>query len=39
MLNYIVGVLEDLGTEDGFDVEGFVEMMEAFIPGFAELNR
>ena len=33
-----VSVLEDLGTEDGFDVEGFVEM-ESYIPGFAKLNR
>ncbi len=39
MLNYIVGVLEDIGTEDSFDVDGFVEMMEAYIPGFSELNR
>ncbi|KAG9338236.1 hypothetical protein JZ751_026040 [Albula glossodonta] len=42
ILSYITGVLEDLGSQDSveenFDVEAFVEMLEAYIPGFAEIN-
>uniref|UniRef100_A0A4W5QLU4 CUE domain containing 2 n=1 Tax=Hucho hucho TaxID=62062 RepID=A0A4W5QLU4_9TELE len=34
LLSYITGVLEDL--EENFDVEVFVEMLETYIPGFAE---
>lgn len=43
ILSYITGVLEDLGSqesvEENFDVEVFVEMLEAYIPGFAEIDR
>lgn len=43
LLSYITGVLEDLGSqgsvEENFDVEVFVEMLEAYIPGFAEIDR
>ena len=39
VLNYIVGILEDLGTEDCFDVDDFVEMMDAYIPGFTDINK
>nr|XP_015201954.1 PREDICTED: CUE domain-containing protein 2 isoform X1 [Lepisosteus oculatus] len=42
ILSYITGVLEDLGSqesvEENFDVEVFVEMLEAYIPGFAEVD-
>lgn len=43
LLSYITGVLEDLGSqqsvEENFDVEVFGEMLEAYIPGFAEIDR
>lgn len=43
LLSYITGVLEDLGSqqsvEENFDVEDFAEMLEAYIPGFAEIDR
>ncbi|XP_043240129.1 CUE domain-containing protein 2-like [Amphibalanus amphitrite] len=39
VLSYVVGILEDLGEdEDGFDVEGFTEMLEAYIPEFSEIR-
>ncbi|XP_055358335.1 CUE domain-containing protein 2 isoform X2 [Betta splendens] len=42
LLSYITGVLEDLGSqqcvEENFDVEVFAEMLEAYIPGFAEID-
>lgn len=42
LLSYITGVLEDLGSpetvEESFDVEVFAEMLEAYIPGFAEID-
>ncbi|XP_020486556.1 CUE domain-containing protein 2 [Labrus bergylta] len=42
LLSYITGVLEDLGSQQGveenFDVEVFGEMLEAYIPGFAEIE-
>ncbi|XP_006812547.1 CUE domain-containing protein 2-A-like [Saccoglossus kowalevskii] len=38
VLSYLVSVLEDLDTEDEFDVDEFTEMMEAYIPGFADIN-
>ena len=39
VLSYVVGVLEDLGEdEDGFDVEGFTEMLAAYSPEFAEIK-
>ncbi|XP_025007341.1 CUE domain-containing protein 2 isoform X1 [Gallus gallus] len=40
--SYITGVLEELGSpessEETFDMDTFVEMMEAYIPGFAEIQ-
>ena len=43
LLSYITGVLEDLGSqgsvEENFDVEDFVEMLEAYIPGFGEIDK
>lgn len=43
LLSYITGMLEDLGSqqsvEENFDVEVFGEMLEAYIPGFAEIDR
>ncbi|KPP63711.1 CUE domain-containing protein 2-like [Scleropages formosus] len=42
LLSYITGVLENLGSQDSmeenFDVEVFIEMLEAYIPGFAEID-
>lgn len=42
LLSYITGVLEDLGSqeseEENFDVEVFVEMLEAYIPGFSDID-
>ncbi|XP_062851308.1 CUE domain-containing protein 2 [Trichomycterus rosablanca] len=42
LLSYITGVLEDLGSqasvEENFDVEMFVEMLEAYIPGFSNID-
>ncbi|XP_031697908.1 CUE domain-containing protein 2 [Anarrhichthys ocellatus] len=42
LLSYITGVLEDLGSqqsvEENFDVEVCAEMLEAYIPGFAEID-
>ncbi|KAM8924061.1 CUE domain-containing protein 2 [Pelodytes ibericus] len=40
--SYVTGVLEELGSqdspEDDFDMESFVEMLEAYIPGFSEIG-
>ncbi|NXN08734.1 CUE2A protein, partial [Indicator maculatus] len=40
--SYITGVLEELGSpessEETFDMDTFLEMMEAYIPGFAEIH-
>ncbi|KAI8504664.1 CUE domain-containing protein 2 [Branchiostoma belcheri] len=42
VLQYMTGVLEDLGSpdssEDSFDVDQFVEMMEAYQPGFGQID-
>ncbi|XP_072165652.1 CUE domain-containing protein 2-A-like [Diadema setosum] len=38
VLSYMLGVLEDLGSDDGFEVESFVEMMQAYIPGFEAVS-
>ncbi|CAH1269149.1 CUEDC2 [Branchiostoma lanceolatum] len=42
VLQYMTGVLEDLGTpdssEDSFDVDQFVEMMDAYQPGFGQID-
>ncbi|XP_018418007.1 PREDICTED: CUE domain-containing protein 2 isoform X1 [Nanorana parkeri] len=41
-VSYVTGVLEELGTqetsEDDFDMETFLEMLEGYIPGFAEIG-
>lgn len=41
--SYITGVLEELGSpessEETFDMDTFIEVMEAYIPGFAEIPR
>ncbi|XP_069466576.1 CUE domain-containing protein 2 [Ambystoma mexicanum] len=40
--SYITSILEELGSpescEENFDMETFVEMMEAYIPGFADIS-
>ncbi|XP_071419625.1 CUE domain-containing protein 2 isoform X1 [Pithys albifrons albifrons] len=40
--SYITGILEELGSpessEEIFDMDTFVEMMEAYIPGFAKIH-
>ena len=38
-LDYIVSILEQLGEDDSFDVEEFLEIMMAYIPEFKEVNR
>ncbi|KAM4851447.1 CUE domain-containing protein 2 isoform 4-T4 [Thomomys bottae] len=43
IFSYVLGVLEDLGplgpSEENFDMESFIEMMEAYVPGFAHIPR
>ncbi|XP_075072721.1 CUE domain-containing protein 2 isoform X3 [Mixophyes fleayi] len=40
--SYVTGVLEDLGSQDSseedFEMETFVEMLEGYIPGFADIG-
>lgn len=42
VLNYVLGILEDLGDGNGsseeMDVDEFIEMMDAYIPGFASID-
>ncbi|XP_075466824.1 CUE domain-containing protein 2 [Ascaphus truei] len=42
VFSYITGVLEELGSQDSseedFEIESLVEMMEGYIPGFAEIG-
>ena len=41
VLNYIIGIIEDLdveGSTDETEVEQFLEMMEAYIPGFDKIK-
>ncbi|XP_075790683.1 CUE domain-containing protein 2 isoform X2 [Pelodiscus sinensis] len=42
VFSYIASVLEELSSpepsEENFDMDTFVEMMEAFVPGFAEID-
>ncbi|KAK2162709.1 hypothetical protein LSH36_93g06011 [Paralvinella palmiformis] len=41
-LSYMVSILEELGSadsmEDIFEVEQFIEMMEAYLPGFGQID-
>ena len=41
IFSYVLGVLGDLGpsgpSEENFDMEAFTEMMEAYVPGFADI--
>lgn len=47
VLNYVAGIVDDIslldtdntGDDDSFDVEDFVEMMDAYLPGFAQIPR
>ena len=40
VLGYIVDVLSNLGEEDSsFDVDQFSEMIAAYVPEFAEVDR
>ena len=43
VLNYVISILEDLGdsenAEENIDVDQFIEMMDAYIPGFGEISR
>nr|DBA15320.1 TPA: hypothetical protein GDO54_004549 [Pyxicephalus adspersus] len=40
--SYVTGVLEELGSqessEDDFEMETFIEMLEGYVPGFAEIG-
>lgn len=42
VFSYITGVLEELGSQDSseedFDMETFIEMLEGYIPGFADIG-
>lgn len=40
VLGYVVEVLSSLGEEDGsFDVEELTEMIAAYVPEFAQIDR
>ncbi|XP_033101678.1 CUE domain-containing protein 2-A-like isoform X2 [Anneissia japonica] len=39
VLDYVSSILEDIGSEDEFAVEEFIEMMDAYIPGFMKVER
>ena len=43
VLSYVISILEDLGddknAEDNIDVDQFTEMMDAYIPGFGNIDR
>ncbi|PIK54552.1 putative CUE domain-containing protein 2-B [Apostichopus japonicus] len=38
VLMYVVGVLEDVGNDDDFDVDNFIEMIAAYVPGFQAID-
>ncbi|XP_073452705.1 CUE domain-containing protein 2 isoform X2 [Aquarana catesbeiana] len=42
VFSYVTGLLEELGsqasTEEDFEMETFIEMLEGYIPGFAEIG-
>ncbi|PIK36211.1 putative CUE domain-containing protein 2-B [Apostichopus japonicus] len=38
VLMYVVGVLEDVGNDDDFDVDNFIEMIAAYVPGFLAID-
>ena len=42
VLSYVFSYVEELGSDtsdDAFDVEEFTEMMEAYLPGFSDVDR
>ncbi|CAH1107901.1 unnamed protein product [Psylliodes chrysocephalus] len=39
VLSYVISVLEDVGSDPVFDVEGFCEMMSAYFPEFESINH
>ncbi|XP_050503068.1 CUE domain-containing protein 2 [Diabrotica virgifera virgifera] len=39
VLSYVISVLEDVGSDPVFDVEGFCEMMAAYFPEFETINH
>ena len=39
LIEYIVNVLEQLGDDECFDLDEFMEMMAAYIPGFETIKR
>jgi len=43
VLSYVLSILEDLGDgscpEEDVDVDQFVEVMDAYIPGFGDIDR
>ncbi|KAJ8978678.1 hypothetical protein NQ317_015646 [Molorchus minor] len=39
VLSYVIAVLEDVGSDPIFDVEGFCEMMTAYFPEFESINH
>ena len=42
LLNYVIGVLENVNDDDNdesFDIEEFIEVMAAYIPRFETIER
>jgi len=39
VLDYLTGVLEGLAEDDSTNIEDFIDMMNAYIPGFSDLHR
>ncbi|XP_071942835.1 CUE domain-containing protein 2-like isoform X2 [Antedon mediterranea] len=39
VLDYVSSILEDIGSEDDFAVDDFIEMMDAYITGFKNIER
>ena len=39
MLGYVVDVLASIGEDGSFNMEDFMEMLSAYIPGFSSIDR
>lgn len=38
VLSYVISILEEASQDPCFDVEGFIEMMSAYIPDFSNID-
>ncbi|XP_055377409.1 CUE domain-containing protein 2-A [Condylostylus longicornis] len=38
ILSYIISILEEAANDPGFDIDGFIEMMNAYFEKFSEIN-